>query len=112
MKEYDYINDSKYARIFARTKFNSGRSSNFIRAALIKKGIKPAMIAEAISETKPTEEAEIETACSIARKKYDRKSDWNRNSRRIGGLLARRGFGFSIIEKTLRILNGEKKDED
>jgi len=112
LKSYGYLNDEKFARSFAASRFSSGRSSLFIRRELIKKGISPDLISRAIKDTKPDLPGEINIAAQLVSKKYRPTLPLTPELKnRIISFLARRGYEWEIIRKVLFRLGEEIPEE-
>lgn len=110
LKMYNYINDKKFAENFALSRFATGKSVNFIKAALKKFAVSDEIISETIQKLKPDFDDELNKALLLAQKKIKKDLPPQKNASRISGFLARRGFNWDVISKVLERLNLHLKE--
>lgn len=98
LKELGYVDDAKFAKLWVDSRSHS-RGPNLLRTELIKKGIKRPIIDEVL--TNYDKDRQIAAAREAIRVKD--KPDINPDERfkKLGGLLARRGFSYDVIKKAL-----------
>lgn len=103
LKEYNFINDSDYTKIFIKDKLNS-MGSQKIKYALIRKGICKEIIAEELSNLNKENEKNI--AFSIAKKKFDLIKKKETDSYKISGKLYRylisKGYGIDVTSDVVK----------
>lgn len=102
LKEYNFINDEKYAEMFIKDKSMSiGR--NKIRYMLKKKGIEESIIEHKLTILE--EDIEEQVALKLAQKKLDiiKKSEANTKNiyKKIGDYLISKGYNFDVVTSTL-----------
>lgn len=98
LKELGYVDDAKFAKLWVESRSNS-RGSQVLRTELIKRGIKREVIDEALSTLDP--DKQLEAARDIVRSKDKPEFSKDERFKKLGGLLARRGFSYDIIKKAL-----------
>ena len=95
--EYGYINDSEYARSWARRMHASGKAPRRIEYELEKKGVPKEIAKEAAAEYK---EDSKESALKIAEKyKIETEKDLNRLGRKLASLGYEPSLIYDIINK-------------
>lgn len=102
LKEYNFINDEKYAEMFIKDKSISiGR--NKIRYMLKRKGIEDSLIENKLTILE--EDVEEQSALKLAQKKLDilKKSEANIKNiyKKIGDYLISKGYNFDVVTSTL-----------
>lgn len=102
LKEYNFINDEKYAEMFIKDKSISiGR--NKIRYMLKRKGIEESIIEHKLTILE--EDVEEQVALKLAQKKLDilKKSEANTKNiyKKIGDYLISKGYNFDVVTSTL-----------
>ncbi|MEN3039201.1 MAG: regulatory protein RecX [Candidatus Kryptonium sp.] len=111
IKNYGFINDLEYARNFV---FDRSKSKTFGKVALkqmlLAKGISADIIEQVLSERENIID-EFDIALELANKKIKqlklskkKKRDKNEQRRKIYEFLARRGFSWDVINRTMREL--------
>lgn len=102
-KKYDYINDEKYAYMFARDKIKTQGRVN-IRQKLLMKGIDESIVNEVISSL--GEEEQYDTARRLAVKKYNLLSSKESDSRvvrqKLFRFLVSKGYDFDLSNKVIK----------
>lgn len=103
-EERNYINDKLYAESFIKDKVNLSKyGSKKIRYDLIAKGVDKEIVDEVL-DLDP--EDEFERALELAKKRVRsyKNDDKNAIYRKLGGYLQRRGYGYDIVSKVLRVI--------
>lgn len=104
LKEYGYIDDSRYARIYAESmRDGRNKSRRAIEAALCAKGVQRDIISDVMEEIDIDEEEQINRI--LVKKGYDAGTLSEEDAdtkRRIYGFLARRGFSHNAISNIIR----------
>lgn len=109
LKLYNYINDEKFAEQFVRFRLGSGKSINYIKKELFRKGIDRQIIEETVRRLKPSAEEESKTAFSLALKKFNKKLSPEKNASRISGFLARRGYDWDVISAVIKKIEDDTR---
>lgn len=103
LKEYNFINDSNYAKAFISDKLNSVGSKK-IKYTLTQKGICKEIIDEELS--KLNTDSEKNTAFNIAQKKLDILKKKENDKYKISGKLYRylvsKGYGYDVINNVVK----------
>ncbi len=103
LKKYDLLNDTKFAKMFSRSRMISKPVGAFyLQRELAKKGLSEADIKTGIEEAY-REKSEFEYARIVAqkgKKKYQ-KLDPDRAKKRVSDLLSRRGFHYEMISDVI-----------
>jgi regulatory protein len=106
LSELKMIDDAGYARQFAQDRVNIGHKGKWrVRGELIKRGIAPEHIEEALASAPD----ETEAAREVAEKYLSRNKrlEPHVQKRRLYALLARRGFSPDTIRQVTGIANDE-----
>ncbi|MBD5272026.1 MAG: RecX family transcriptional regulator [Bacteroides sp.] len=102
LEENRYIDDSRFARAFARDKVKfSGWGKNKIRMALAMKRIPSAEISSALEEIDPEEYMAVAVNAAKAKARNLDLSDYN-DKGKLYRHLASRGFEGSVISKAIQ----------
>ena len=102
LEENRYIDDSRFARAFARDKVKfSGWGKNKIRMALAMKRIPSAEISSALEEIDPEEYIAVAVNAAKAKARNLDLSDYN-DKGKLYRHLASRGFEGSVISKAIQ----------
>jgi regulatory protein len=112
MKRLGYLNDRQYAHEWVKQrKQNKGYGSLRLRQELMKKGIDPSYIDEALVEV--SEEEERQLAMRIAERRYLRICDdpWPKVERRLGQYLLRQGYSISLVRSILNRFRQRHEEE-
>ncbi|MCY6482832.1 recombination regulator RecX [Clostridium aestuarii] len=111
LKEYNFVDDCKYADMFIREKISSSGKSK-MKFMLLKKGISKELIDEKFKNIDCS--LEKDAAFKLAQKKYNiiKKSENNymKTYKKIGNYLASRGFDYNIINNVLTEVVNEEHD--
>lgn len=104
LKELGYVDDCRFAALWVDSR-SSTRGANLLRTELIKKGVKKEVIDGELSHL----EREDQIAAAVAVISSKDKLGLNKEERfkKLGGLLARRGFSYDIIKKALEDENAQ-----
>jgi len=99
----NYLDDAEFAWQFTKDKLElKGWSKAKSLAALIKRGINPAVIDEVMSETY-TEKSELENATTAAQKKLKslrvKSDDKNEIRNKLSSFLSLRGYDYEIVKE-------------
>jgi len=97
LREYDYVNDERYAKERAEAKNRNGMGRRAIEQDLLRKGVPQTLISETL--TLISEKDEYATARAFALKWLHSCRNLEKDAayRRIAGMLARRGFPPNIV---------------
>lgn len=104
LKEYGYIDDSRYARIYAENmRDGRNKSRRAIEAALCAKGVCRDVISDVMEEVGFDEEEQIIKALAKKGHTPETVSEADADTkRRLYGFLARRGFSHNAISNIIR----------
>ncbi|MXZ46913.1 MAG: regulatory protein RecX [Chloroflexi bacterium] len=102
LTELGYVDDTAWATAYVARTRSSERSARMLRAELREHGV-AAETAEEALDTHDDDEAAITAARRLARGRAP-----DERARRLHGALARRGFGFDVIERALSRLAEER----
>jgi regulatory protein len=98
LKELGYVDDKKFASLWVESRSRS-RGPGLLRSELIKKGIKRDIIDESLESL--DKEAQITATKEAIRIKDKSVLTGSERFKKLGGLLARRGFSYDVIKKAL-----------
>lgn len=101
LTELGYVDDTAWATAYVARTRSSERSTRMLRAELREHGVAPETAEEAL-HAHDDDEAAITAARRLARGRAP-----GERARRLHGALARRGFGFDVIERALSRLAEE-----
>jgi regulatory protein len=102
-EELGLINDVGYAEAFVESRHRvRGQGRRALSAELRHRGVADEVVAEAVGALDP--DLEFETACRLARSRYDRMSRLapEVKVRRLAGFLARKGYSGAIVARVVR----------
>lgn len=103
LKEYNFLNDIKYAKAFISDKLNSSGSQK-IKYELTQKGISKDIIDEELS--KLNKDNEKDAAFNLAKKKFDIIRKKENDNYKISGKLYRyllsKGYGYDVISGVVK----------
>ena len=109
-----YLDDGRFARVYAAEKQRSGWGPRRVRAELAAKGVERSIVEETMASAGEEEfeegAAEGESALEhTVRKRFGRQfaSDPVTAERRLAGFLTRRGYGWETINRMVRMLRSE-----
>lgn len=112
LKEYNFLNDEKYAEMFIKEKIPSN-GKNKIKCLLLKKGISEEVIQDKLNKIK--KEDEEDHALTLAEKKYisliKSEKNFGKLYKKLGDYLITRGYDFDVVKTTLNKVV-KKEDED
>lgn len=114
MKNYGYIDDSKYATSYVTDTVSFTKmGKNKIKNKLYEKGVDKDIINETLNEL-IDDEQQFEAALALGSKKYPtiRETDKRKKNQKLTSYLQYRGFSFDIIKKVLNELNSEFFESD
>lgn len=114
MKNYGYIDDSKYATSYVTDTMSFTKmGKNKIKNKLYEKGVDKDIINETLNEL-IDDEQQFDAALALGSKKYNtiRETDKRKKNQKLTSYLQYRGFSFDIIKKVLNELNSEFFDSD
>jgi regulatory protein len=98
LKELGYVDDTKFANLWVESRSNS-RGPNLLRTELIKKGIKKDVIDSSLASF--DKELQIQAAVHAIQSKDKPNLTPDERFKKLGSLLARRGFSYDVIKKAL-----------
>lgn len=102
-EEVGLIDDLGYAEAFVESGHRiRGQGSRVLSAQLRRRGVADDVVAEAIGGLDP--DREFETACRIARSRYERMPAVapDVKVRRLAGFLARKGYSGAVVARVVR----------
>ena len=110
LKEYNFINDYNYAKMYIRDKLKT-QGERKIRYALISKGINEVTIDEIIDGIEDIDSRNV--ALELANKKYrvliKRESDQYKLSQKLYAFLVGKGYSYSIVSDVVKeVINVNK----
>jgi len=101
LTELGYLDDARFARVFAEDKRNLGDwGSERIERALLERGIDPRLVA-AVGSGSATDD-EHERALALARRRFPAPSDDPREHQRVLGMLIRKGYDSDLAYDVVR----------
>lgn len=103
-KEYNFLNDEKFARDWVRSRTTYRLKSKWIiKMELQKKGIDQEIIEKTLNAKGNEEISDTQQVKKLLEKRLSRYKDLPRDKlyQKLGGFLARRGFGWDIIKKSI-----------
>jgi regulatory protein len=100
LREQGLVNDSEFATFWAenRTRF-SPRSHAMVRSELRQKGVMPEVISEAVNTI---DESKAAYDAALGRLRRLHGIEYPEFRQRLGDFLKRRGFGYEIINQTVK----------
>lgn len=102
LKELNYINDEKFATVFAQYLVNRGKGEFAIKTELDKRGISKELISKALKTIKSNEEP-YEQIIKMIISKYKNFDGKDKNEvRKVASFFLRRGFASEDIAKAFR----------
>lgn len=109
LKQYEFIDDSKYAEMYIKDKSNQQGISK-IKYSLLRKGISQEIISEKLQLI--DKEDEFITALQLAKKKYiilcKSETDKRKLYRKLGDYLIRKGYSYDVVNKILgKVISNE-----
>lgn len=108
------IDDAAFAAMVVRERFTMrGATGRAVREELQRKGIDPAIIAQAMSHI--SEDDAYERARELAHRKVRNMSGVDRHKAwgRLSGMLARKGYSFSICQRVItEVLENWEEDQE
>ncbi|MGL5440671.1 MAG: regulatory protein RecX [Filifactoraceae bacterium] len=104
LKGYKLINDKDYIETYTESIKNCGKSKNFIKDNLYKKGFDKELVCTALESI--SEEDEFKSAMSIAKKKLKQiKSEDNyERAKKLKQYLTYKGFNYNIADKVVKFI--------
>lgn len=102
-EEVGLIDDVGYSEAFVESRHRiRGQGGRALSAELRRRGVADDVVADAVGALDP--EQEFETACRIARARYDRMPavPAEVKLRRLAGFLARKGYSGAIVSRAVR----------
>ncbi|WP_146363270.1 RecX family transcriptional regulator [Arthrobacter yangruifuii] len=114
-EEVQLVDDAEFARLWVRSRSQSkSLARGALRRELTEKGIAPDLAAEALEQV--SAEDELESARALARKKLQTSADLSdrsvrdKQTRRLVGMLARKGYSPSLGFRVAAEVIGEIRD--
>lgn len=110
LRESGFIDDDEFARLWTENrKHSSPRSRRMLKVELQQKGVSPDIIEQAVLQVDETG-----SACKAALKKARTLSrdNFEEFRRRLAPFLLRRGFSYETIEKTIKLIWKENKEDN
>lgn len=108
LKKLGHIDDAKFAKEWVESRMRANpKGDAVLRQELRHKGVEEALIEEALSQ-KAQRFDDRKIALSMAREQFERfkKLDRRKAAKRVYDFLARRGFGYGIIQGIIEELTG------
>ena len=95
LKELGYVDDEKFTKIWVETRSKT-RGPNLLRTELIKKRVKRSIIDEVLDNY--NKDKQVLAAKEVIKTKNKTIYTKEERYKKLGGLLARRGFSYEIIK--------------
>jgi len=111
-EEVRLVDDEDFARQWVETRHSGrGLSRRALRHELRARGVADETVEAAVDEISP--EAELEAARQLVRRRFAGMTtdDPVRRTRRLAGMLARKGYGTSVAFRAIRDVTGEQVDD-
>lgn len=112
LRKYNFVNDEDLAQRITNTNLKINKcGKNRIKQNLYNKGIDRSTIDSVVSDI--NSDVEFENAMYLAKKRYERVKNEDRNKiyQKISQHLAYKGFGYDIIKRVLnKLLNFDESD--
>ncbi len=103
LEELNYVNDEKFAKIYAVYLLQKGKWGFAVKAELEKQGIEKSLISNVL-ETIKTDIEPYEQIIKILRTKFKKFSGKDKNEiRRTASFFLRRGFSYQDIAKAIKL---------
>jgi regulatory protein len=112
-EEVRLVDDEDFARQWVETRHaGRGLSRRALRHELRARGVADETVEAAVDEISP--EAELEAARQLVRRRMSgmASDDPVRRTRRLAGMLARKGYGTSVAFRAIRDVMGEQVDDE
>jgi len=101
--EYGYLDDARYARMFAEDKRNLEQwGAERISRALRERGVDRELISEALALSDGQQESELERALSLLRQRLPAGPADPRDRERAFGMLVRKGYDSDVAGDAVR----------
>lgn len=108
----DLVNDDEFARMWVTSRHaGRGLSRRALRYELQARGVADETVREAVDEIGPEQELEAARELVRHRLRAMNSDDPARRTRRLAGLLARRGYGSEVALRAIREVMGEQGEE-
>lgn len=103
LQSLKFLDDRQFARGVAQGRFREGRGAYYIQRELFKKGIAKDLAQETLRDVESELPSAEERAWEMLERKAKNLGDLTREAayRRLGGYLARRGFGLDTVKDVL-----------
>jgi regulatory protein len=104
LKEQKFLNDEEFARMWIESRNRSKpRSQRLLAVELRRKGISDEIIESRIMNHQSSGETDLDLAKKIVETKIEKLKHLERNEiyKKLGGLLARRGFNWDTIRHAI-----------
>jgi regulatory protein len=103
LTELGYLDDARYARVFAEDKRNlEDWGSDRIEQVLRHRGIDRGLIASALAGAEAEAEGEYERAFTLLRRRFPQPSEEPRERERALGVLIRKGYDSELAYDAVR----------
>jgi regulatory protein len=112
-EEVGLVDDVGYSEAFVESRHRiRGQGGRALSAELRRRGVADEVVADAVAALDP--DREFETACRIARARYDRMPNVpvEVKLRRLAGFLARKGYSGTIVSKAVRHVVHEAAEQE
>ena len=113
MRELGYLDDTDYARAYARGRLNGrGHGPHRIRSDLFRRGVARSIIDTVLDDLTEPDDLR-ETALRHGRKRWrrlQREEDPYKRRKKLSDFLMRRGFDFDLIREVTATLEAEDED--
>lgn len=104
LRSLGYLDDAAYARQFARARLDGkGHGPRRIRADLRRRGVAPALIEAALTDTVASDDllAQARRHAEKCRKRLARETDPRKRRRKLTAFLLRRGFDYETVRRVV-----------
>ena len=103
LTELGYLDDSRYARVFAEDKRNlEDWGSERIERVLLERGVDGRMVSEALAARAGAADSEQDRALALARRRFPVPSNDPRELERVLGMLIRKGYDSDLAYDAVR----------
>jgi regulatory protein len=103
-REHNFLNDEQFAKEWAHSRSTYRlKSKRIIKMELRNKGIDPEIIEKALNKNEDDELGDSQQIKKLIEKRFPRYKGLPRNIlyQKLGGFLARRGFDWDVIKKSI-----------
>ena len=113
-EEVGLVDDRMFARMWVESRHaGRGLSARALRAELLRKGVDPEIVSEAVAAVSDADEVAAATALARRKARSLQGLPTATQVRRLAGALARKGYGPGVASRVVReVLDGRDDDDD